>query len=149
MRAIVQRVKEAEVRVDGQSVGRVGRGLLVYVGVQDGDGPEDAAYIAGKVCGLRIFPDDDGKMNLSARDVGGGVLTITNFTLLGDARKGRRPSFVAAAAPESAERLCEDVADAIRTNGVPVETGIFRAQMEISSVADGPVNVLLDSRRVL
>ncbi len=148
MRAIVERVNEARVTVDGQVVGEIGRGLLVYVGVAGDDTAEDAKYIREKVAGLRIFTDEAGKMNLSVGDVGGGLLVISAFALQADARKGRRPSFDAAARPELAESLykllCEELAGA----GLPVARGVFRAHMHVTSVNDGPICILLDSKRV-
>ena len=156
MRAVVQRVTSASVVVDGETVGAISRGLLVLLGVEDGDGAGDGQWIAGKVAGLRIFPDDDGKMN---RDVGrvaagepdadppAGVLVVSQFTLLGDCRKGRRPGFAAAAGPAEADRLYEDVCGRLRAAGLFVATGRFRTQMAVSLVNDGPVTLLLDSRK--
>ncbi|HET8722823.1 MAG TPA: D-aminoacyl-tRNA deacylase [Anaeromyxobacteraceae bacterium] len=146
MRSVVQRVARAAVRVDRQVVGEVGHGLLVLLGVAAGDGPDDARWTADKLAQLRIFEDDAGKMNRSVQDVGGGVLLVSQFTLLGDARKGNRPSFVAAAPPDQANALYEEVASLLRTRGVPVATGVFRAHMEVELVNDGPVTLLLDSR---
>ncbi len=147
MRAVVQRVSRAEVRVGGAVVGSVGRGLVVLVGVAAGDDDGDAGYVAGKVAGLRVFEDDRGRMNRSVRDVGGGVLLVSQFTLLGDCRKGRRPSFTAAAPPEAAEALYREVGRRIQAHGVPVAHGRFRAEMAVELVNDGPVTVLLDSGR--
>ena len=144
MRAIVQRVAHAEVEVDSAQVGRIDRGLLVYLGVGVDDGPEDARRLADKVARLRIFADGQGKMNLSVRDVGGGVLAIPNFTLMADARKGRRPAFVAAAGPQQAEPLYEVFLDALRDLGCEAAAGKFRAHMDIRSTADGPVNIILE-----
>jgi D-aminoacyl-tRNA deacylase len=144
MRALVQRVKRAKVEVDGAVTGQVGPGLLVYLGVGRHDTPELAAKMAQKVANLRIFEDAAGKMNLSVRDVRGGVLVISNFTLLGDARRGRRPEFTAAADPELAQRLYEWFVSELRKTPLPVECGIFRASMTIDSAADGPVNVIVD-----
>ena len=133
MRAVIQRVREASVTVNGERVGEIGHGLCVLIG-------------AGKIAGLRIFTDEADKMNLSVLDVGGGVLAISQFTLYGDARKGRRPSFVAAGAPEPAEALCEQVVQRLREHGVArVETGRFRSHMQVSLTNDGPVTILLDS----
>ncbi len=148
MRAVVQRVSRAEVRVQGETVGRIGRGFLVFVGVAPDDDQDDAAYIAEKVVGLRVFEDDAGKMNLSLADVGGAVLVVSQFTLLADCRKGRRPSFTGAAPPDRAEALYREVVRLIRARGVPVETGRFRAEMEVELVNDGPVTLLLDSGRL-
>ena len=148
MRAVVQRVSRAEVRVGGEIVGRIGRGLLAFVGVAPDDGPDDAAYIAEKVAGLRVFEDRAGKMNLSLADVGGAVLVVSQFTLLADCRKGRRPSFTGAAPPERAEALYREVVRLIAARGIPVETGRFRAEMEVELVNEGPVTLLLDSGRL-
>lgn len=148
MRAVVQRVSRAEVRVGGAVVGRIGRGLLVYLGVGAGDAERDGAYIAEKVAGLRVFEDPAGKMNLDLAAVGGAVLLISQFTLYGDVRKGRRPSFDGAMEPVQANARYEDVAARIRALGIAVETGTFRADMEVDAVNDGPVTVLLDSGRL-
>lgn len=147
MRAVVQRVSRAEVRVGGQIVGAVGTGFLVLLGVEGGDGEDDAAYVAEKVAGLRVFEDGGGKMNLGLPDVGGGVLLVSQFTLVGDCRKGRRPSFTASAPPEVAEALYLSVARRLSKRGLPVATGRFRAEMEVELVNQGPVTLLLDSRR--
>lgn len=147
MRAVLQRVSRASVAVDGQIVGRIDRGWLVLLGVAEGDTEADADRIAEKVAGLRAFEDEQGKMNLSVGDVGGGVLVVSQFTLLGDCRKGRRPSFDAAAPPEEAERLYRYACDRLSTLGLPVETGTFRAMMKVELVNDGPVTLLLDSRK--
>ncbi len=147
MRAVVQRVSRAEVRVAGQRVGRIDRGLLVYVGSADGDEPGDWAYIVDKIAGLRIFPDDAGKMNRSVGDVGGGVLVVPAFTTLADARQGRRPAFIAAARPEAAEPAFDAVVAALAARGLPVQAGRFREHMDVESVNDGPICILLDSRR--
>jgi len=145
MRAVVQRVRWAEVQVDGQAVGRIEHGLLVYAGVAEGDTAADAEYLADKVAGLRIFSDEQDKLNLSVRDVRGGVLAVSNFTLLADARKGRRPAFVKAARPEAAEPVHRAFVEALARRGVPVAQGKFGAAMRIFSEADGPVNIILDS----
>ena len=145
MRAVVQRVAWAEVEVDGRVVGRIGKGLLVYVGVGVDDGPAEADWLASKLAGLRIFTDREGKLNLSVKEVGGAVLAISNFTLLADARKGRRPTFAAAAAAEQAEPVHEAFLAALRRQGVDVQTGVFGAKMAIRSQADGPVNIIVDS----
>jgi len=147
MRAVVQRVSRAEVRVAGQRVGRIDRGLLVYVGSADGDEPGDWAYIVDKIAGLRIFPDDAGKMNRPVGDVGGGVLVVPAFTTLADARQGRRPAFIAAARPEAAEPAFDAVVAALSARGLPVQAGRFREHMDVESVNDGPICILLDSRR--
>ena len=135
--------------MDGASVGRIGRGLLVLVGVGAGDGPADVEYLADKVANLRIFEDDEGKMNRSLLDVGGGLLGVSQFTLHGDVRKGRRPSFVDALEPVAAEKLYEDFLAAARRLGVvQVESGRFRAMMEVDLVNWGPVTILVDSRKL-
>lgn len=148
MRAVVQRVSRAEVRVDGRATGAVGRGLCVLLGVAREDGEADARLLADKVAQLRIFEDAAGKMNLAVGEVGGGVLVVSQFTLLGDARKGNRPSFTGAAPPEAANALYERFCEMLRERGLGVATGVFRAHMEVELVNDGPVTVLLDSRRL-
>jgi D-tyrosyl-tRNA(Tyr) deacylase len=148
MRAIVERVNEAGVTVDGQTVGSTGRGLLVYIGVALDDTPEDVKYIREKLTGLRIFTDSAGKMNLSVNDVGGGLLVISAFALQADARKGRRPSFDAAAGPELAESLYKRLCDELAATGLPVARGVFRAHMHVTAVNDGPICILLDSKRL-
>jgi D-tyrosyl-tRNA(Tyr) deacylase len=148
MRAVVQRVSRAEVRVEGAIAGRVGRGLAVLLGVARGDGEDDARLLADKVAALRIFEDPAGKMNLSVRDVTGGVLVVSQFTLLGDARKGNRPGFVDAAPPEEANALYERFCALLRERGLEVATGVFRASMEVELVNEGPVTILLDSKRL-
>lgn len=135
-------------RVDGAPVGRVGRGFVVLVGAGDDDTDDDAQALADKIVGLRVFPDDAGQMNRALADVGGGLLVISQFTLLGDCRKGRRPSFAKAMAPGPAERLYEKFVALLRASGLAVETGRFRAMMEVELVNDGPVTLLLDSKRV-
>lgn len=136
----------AAVRVDRQVAGEIGHGLLVLLGVAQGDSDDDARWMADKLAQLRIFEDEAGKMNRSVQEVGGGVLLVSQFTLLGDTRKGNRPSFVGAAPPEAANALYESVAGMLRARGLPVAQGVFRAQMEVESVNDGPVTLLLDSR---
>jgi D-tyrosyl-tRNA(Tyr) deacylase len=147
MRAVVQRVTFARVRVDGRVVGEIGRGLLVFAGVEKGDGPEDIAYVAGKVNDLRIFEDPAGKMNLSLQEARGEALVVSQFTLCGDARRGRRPSFDAAESPETARLLYERLLDALRQLDVLVQTGEFQTHMDVELSNDGPVTLLLDSRR--
>jgi len=147
MRATVQRVSQAEVTVDEQAVGSIGRGLLVYLGVGKDDGPEDVSYMVDKISGLRIFNDPAGKMNLSVADISGGILLISAFALQADARKGRRPSFDPAAGPEPAERLYERVCQELADRDLSVARGVFRAHMEVTSTNDGPVCILLDSKR--
>ena len=148
MRAVVQRVSEASVRVGEEVVGAIGRGLLVLLGVEDSDTDRDAQYIAEKVVGLRIFNDDAGKFNRSLEEVEGSVLVISQFTLHGDCRKGRRPSFIQAARPETAVPLYEAVVRGIRERGFTVATGEFGAHMMVHLVNDGPVTLLLDSRKL-
>lgn len=145
MRAVVQRVRRASVRVEGEIVGAIGHGLLVLLGVDVSDAAPDAAYLAEKIIGLRIFNDAEGKFNLSLEDVGGAVLLVSQFTLHGDCRKGRRPSFIAAARPEQAIPLYERVGALLREKGVEVANGIFGAHMEVELLNDGPVTLLLDS----
>ena len=147
MRAVVQRVSAATVHVGDRVVGRIGPGLLAFVGVATEDGPADVQYIAAKIRELRIFPDDQGKMNRSVADTGGSVLVVSQFTLQADCRKGRRPSFDAAAQPALAQALYESVVQTLRTGGLPVETGEFQADMDVELVNDGPVTILLDSRK--
>ncbi|EAQ81054.1 D-aminoacyl-tRNA deacylase [Blastopirellula marina] len=147
MRAVVQRVASASVRVEGEIVGAIQQGLLVLLGVEPNDTSADVAYLADKTANLRIFEDDAGKMNLSVIDIGGAVLAVSQFTLLGDCRKGRRPAFTGAAPPELANVLYEEYVAAVGRLGLPVETGVFRAQMEVSLLNDGPVTLLLDSRK--
>jgi D-aminoacyl-tRNA deacylase len=147
VRAVVQRVKDASVRVDGEVVGRVGRGLVVLLGVGTGDGARDADYLADKLLNLRVFADESGQMNRSLRDVGGGLLVVSQFTLYGDARRGRRPSYVDAAPPEEARRLYEHLVSRLHEARVPVATGVFGAAMDLALVNEGPVTILLDSRR--
>jgi D-tyrosyl-tRNA(Tyr) deacylase len=147
MRACVQRVSQACVEVAGEVTGQIDLGLLVLLGVAVDDSPEDARQLAAKIAGLRIFDDADGKMNLALADVAGAMLVVSQFTLLGDCRKGRRPNFTGAAPPELAERLYEVFVDEVRSLGIAVATGRFRQHMEVSLVNDGPVTLLLDNRR--
>ena len=147
MRSVVQRVTFARVRVDGRVVGEIGGGMLVFAGVENGDGPADIAYIAGKVSDLRIFDDAAGKMNLSLAESGGAVLVVSQFTLCGDCRRGRRPSFDDAESPAVAKPLYEGLVAALRALNVKVETGEFQAHMNVELTNDGPVTMLLDSRR--
>lgn len=147
MRAVVQRVASARVRVGERIIGEIGRGLLVFAGVEEGDAAEDVKYIAGKVRDLRIFEDAEKKMNRSVADAGGGLLVVSQFTLCGDCRKGRRPAFDAAAAPDVARPLYEDLLRALREDNLQVERGEFGANMQVELVNDGPVTILLDSRR--
>ena len=147
MRAVVQRVTESSVTVEGQITGATDEGLVVLIGVEKGDTDKDAGYIADKVSGLRIFEDENEKMNLSVKDVGGSILAISLFTLLGDVRKGKRPSFITAEDPEIANRLYQQVCENIRNQGIKVETGIFQAHMLVKINNNGPVTILLDSRK--
>ena len=147
MRAVVQRVTSARVTVDERVTGEIAAGLLVLLGVEQNDGPADVQYITAKIRDLRIFPDDAGKMNLSVTDRQGGVLVVSQFTLSGDARNGRRPSFATAAPPQIARVLYEDVVRELKASGLRVETGEFQAMMQVALVNDGPVTILLDSRR--
>lgn len=147
MRAVLQRVKEAWVRVGEEEVGRIGRGLLVLLGVAQGDGPEDVDYIVRKIPQLRIFEDAEGRFNLSLTEVGGELLVVSEFTLYGDCRKGRRPSFSQAAPPDEAQRLYEAVIEGLKKEGFRVECGRFQARMEVGLLNDGPVTLLLDSKK--
>jgi D-tyrosyl-tRNA(Tyr) deacylase len=149
MRAVVQRVRQASVEVDRQVVGQIPAGLLVYAGAAPDDADEDVRYIADKVAHLRIFRDENDKMNLDVGQVGGAVLLVSAFTVQADARKGRRPSFDPCAPGEIAEPLIEQLADAIRGYGLTVETGRFAAYMQVAAVNDGPICILLDSRRAV
>jgi D-tyrosyl-tRNA(Tyr) deacylase len=148
MRAVVQRVRSASVEVAGQVVGAIGPGLLVLVGVGREDGPADVQYVAAKVKDLRVFEDAEGRMNRSVGDAGGAVLVVSQFTLYADARKGRRPSFDAAAPPDLARALCDDVVREVRAGGLRVETGVFQAHMRVTLENEGPVTILLDSGRM-
>ena len=147
MRAVVQRVSSARVRVDERVVGEIGAGLLVFAGVEQGDGQDDLRYIAGKVRDLRIFEDDAGKMNRSIVESGGSILVVSQFTLCGDCRRGRRPSFDAAAVPDVARPLYEELVRELQRSVQHIETGEFQARMHVELVNDGPVTILLDSRR--
>ena len=147
MRAVIQRVKRAGVRVDGKTVGETGKGLLVLLGVGKEDSEEDARYIAEKIAHLRIFEDDQEKMNLSVLDIGGSVLVVSQFTLFADCRKGRRPSFVKAGDPEEAQRLYQRLVELLDESGVPTAEGVFQAMMEVELVNHGPVTILLDSKK--
>lgn len=147
MRAVIQRVMQASVIVATQTVGAIDRGLVVLLGVAQGDTLQDVAYLADKTAGLRIFEDDDGKMNRSVEDIGGSILVVSQFTLLGDCRKGRRPGFTDAAPPELADTLYQDYVDALSDRGITVATGVFRANMQVALINDGPVTIMLDSRK--
>lgn len=149
MKAVVQRVARASVRVEGEVVGSVGKGLLVLLGVAQGDPPGCEELLARKVVDLRIFPDAEGKMNLAVGEVGGGLLVVSQFTLLADCRKGRRPSFIGAAPPEEANRRYERFCALARAQGLEVQTGRFGASMEVELINDGPVTIVLDTRELL
>jgi D-tyrosyl-tRNA(Tyr) deacylase len=147
MRAVVQRVSRAKVTVEGEITGEIDRGFLVLLGVAEGDTQEDVIYMAQKCAGLRVFEDADGKMNLSLIDIGGKMLVVSQFTLLGDCRKGRRPSFIAAARPEIADALYRSFVAEVQGQGVTVATGRFQTHMDVELVNDGPVTLLIDSRK--
>ncbi|QOX62715.1 D-tyrosyl-tRNA(Tyr) deacylase [Anoxybacterium hadale] len=147
MRAVVQRVVKADVTVEEKVTGAIDQGLMVLLGVEDEDDTADAVYLADKIAGLRIFEDEDGKMNLSVKDVGGSLLTVSQFTLFGDCRKGKRPSFIKAARPEKAIELYRKFVDLCKEQGLPVEEGIFQAEMLVRIYNDGPVTILLDSKK--
>jgi len=147
MRAVVQRVSRAQVTVGGEIVGTIGRGLLVLLGVAHADAEADADYLADKIAGLRIFEDENGKMNLDTAAVGGGILVVSQFTLYGDVRRGKRPSFDAAAPPDRARQLYEYFVERIRAAGLPCQTGRFQEMMQVELVNDGPVTILLDSAK--
>ncbi|MBT8214520.1 MAG: D-tyrosyl-tRNA(Tyr) deacylase [Acidimicrobiia bacterium] len=146
MRAVVQRVTRAAVTVDGATVGEIEQGLMVLVGVGHDDGPADAEALAGKLAGLRVFADPEGRMNLAVDDVGGAVLVVSQFTLLGDVRRGKRPSFTDAAPPDHAEPLVDEVVGCLQRAGIEVATGTFGARMEVSLVNDGPVTLVVETR---
>lgn len=148
MRCVIQRVTEASVTTGGEVVGKIGKGFMVLVGVSTEDTDKDVKYMADKVPNLRIFEDGDGKMNLSLKDVGGAILAVSQFTLYGDARGGRRPGFTAAARPEAANELYERLVAAWRAQGLTVETGRFRTDMQVALVNDGPVTLLMDSTKL-
>lgn len=146
MKMVIQRCKSASVEVEGSIVGSIGHGLMILVGVTDGDTEKDARYLADKAAGLRIFEDESGKMNHSVEDVGGSILSVSQFTLYGDCRKGRRPNFMAAARPEPAQALYETFNETLRARGLRVETGVFGAMMDVSLVNWGPVTLIVDSK---
>ncbi len=148
MRAVIQRVKSASVTVEGSTVSKIHKGLLIFLGVAQEDTPADVDYMAGKIANLRIFEDDEGRMNLSILDVGGEALVVSQFTLYGDCRKGRRPSFINAARPEKADPLYQAFMDEISRLGVPVKAGVFQAMMDVELINDGPVTILLDSNKL-
>ncbi len=145
MRALIQRVSKACVRVDGEETGRCGQGLLVLFGAGRGDGPEDVAWLVRKTANLRIFEDEAGKLNLSVKDIGGGLLVVSQFTLYADCRRGNRPGFDQAAPPELANSLYEQYVSGLRAEGLPVETGVFQAHMAVELINDGPVTIMLET----
>jgi len=147
MKAVIQRVQSAEVLVDGRLTGKIGQGLLVFVGVGKGDGEEDISYMVSKLPDLRIFEDTSGKFNLSLKEINGEMLIVSQFTLYGDCRKGRRPSFTEAEEPTVAKNLYERLIHRLKEQGLPVETGEFQAKMDVHLVNDGPVTLLLDSKK--
>jgi D-tyrosyl-tRNA(Tyr) deacylase len=147
MKAVIQRVKSAEVRVDGRVTGKIGKGLLILLGVRKGDGESDLSFLASKIPGLRIFEDDSGKFNLSLKEINGEMLIVSQFTLYSDCRKGRRPSFTDAEEPALAKNLYEQFISTLRGQGISVQTGEFQAKMEVHLINDGPVTLLLDSRQ--
>lgn len=146
MRAVIQRVREARVEIDGVTTGEIGNGLLVLLGVEREDAEVDAGFLAHKITGLRVFPDQEYKMNLSVADVGGSILVVSQFTLYGDTRKGMRPSYDRAARPEHARRLYEYFVERVRSSGIPVQTGVFQAVMQVYLVNDGPVTLICESK---
>lgn len=148
MRAVVQRVKEASCKVDGKTVGKIEKGILLFLGIGKGDEDKDLKYLVDKVLGLRIFSDDEGKMNLSLEDVEGEILIISQFTLYGDARKGKRPSFSNSSSPEIGEAYYKQFIEEVRSRGIKAETGVFGADMDIQLINDGPVTILLDSEKI-
>lgn len=148
MRAVIQRVTEADVSVEGKITGAISKGYVALIGVEEEDEEQDASYMADKITGLRVFEDQEGKMNLSIKEVDGQVLAVSQFTLLGDARKGKRPSFIRAARPEKANRLYRFFVDQLKSQGIVVEEGIFQAEMNLRIHNDGPVTILLDSKKI-
>ena len=149
MRAVIQRVARASVRVDGRVTGEIQAGMLVLLGVGRTDNPESASYLAEKIANLRVFADQAGKMNLSLLEVRGAALVVSQFTLYGDTRGGRRPSYIQAAPPAEANRLYKEFVQSLRSLGIPVETGVFQANMQVELVNDGPVTILLDSEKTI
>ncbi|HAE63169.1 MAG TPA: D-tyrosyl-tRNA(Tyr) deacylase [Eubacteriaceae bacterium] len=147
MRAVVQRVKRCSVEVDGKIVGSIGKGLLVLLGIKNDDSKRDIEYIKDKILNLRIFEDDRSKMNLSLKDVSSQIMIVSQFTLYGDCRKGRRPSFIKAASPETAQGIYMDFVEEIKSTGIYVQQGVFQAHMDISIVNEGPVTIILDSEK--
>ena len=149
MRAVIQRVSKASVTVEDKIVGHIGQGFLILLGIAQSDSEAEAAFLARKIAGLRVFEDGDGKMNLSLSEIGGAVLAVSQFTLYADTRKGRRPSFVDAARPEQAEPLYRRFCELLLAEGVPVEKGIFQATMQVALVNDGPVTILMDTSEMM
>jgi len=147
MRAVVQRVSQSKVTVEGAVTGEIKKGLMVLLGVAEGDTEKDAEYMANKISGLRIFMDDEDKMNLSVKDIGGDILAVSQFTLLGDVRKGKRPSFSSAARPDTANELYQKFIEYLRNDGLHVEEGVFQTHMMVDLTNDGPVTILLDSKK--
>lgn len=147
MRAVVQRVSQSKVTVDGTVTGEIKKGLMVLLGVADGDTEKDAEYMANKISGLRIFMDEEDKMNLSVKDIGGDILAVSQFTLLGDVRKGKRPSFSSAARPDEANEIYQKFIEYLRNDGLHVEEGVFQTHMMVDLTNDGPVTILLDSKK--
>lgn len=147
MRAVVQRVTEASVGVEGKVVGQIGKGLLIFLGIGKDDGKKDIDYLVDKTTGLRIFQDKDDKMNLSVKDIGGELLIVSQFTLYGDVRKGKRPSFTNSAHPELGEKYYQEFIEKVRNLGINVESGVFGADMKISLINDGPVTIMIDSKK--
>ena len=148
MRAVVQRVKSSSVSIQGETVGEIGKGLLILLGVGNNDTKTDASYLAAKIIGLRVFEDDQDKMNLSVQDISGSILVVSQFTLFGDCRRGRRPSYSEAAKPEEAVKLYEQFVNELRSLGLTVATGVFQAHMQVELINDGPVTLLLDSKKL-
>ena len=148
MRAVVQRVTKSSVTVDGKITGKIGKGLMILIGVEKGDTDKDAEYIAKKIFGLRVFDDSEGVMNLNIQDAGGDILAVSQFTLLGDVRKGNRPSYFSAAAPDEANNLYRKVIDLLKEKGIHVEEGVFQAEMSVEIINDGPVTILLESNNL-
>lgn len=149
MRAVIQRVTEASVKVDGKITGEIGKGILIFLGVGEGDTEKDLKYIADKTIGLRIFSDENDKMNLSVQDIGGEILVVSQFTLYGDCRKGKRPSFSSSMEPVAAKRMYEEFIEYVSEQGIRTAHGIFGADMKVELLNDGPVTILLDSSKIL
>ena len=146
MRAVIQRVSQAEVQVNGHSIGKIGKGFMILLGIHETDTLEDVEYLVRKISLLRVFEDKEGKMNLSISDIGGSILSVSQFTLFADTRKGNRPSFIQAARPEQAIPLYEDFNNGLKRKGIPVSTGEFGADMNVALINDGPVSIIIDSK---